>query len=269
MDLFQGATWKIKSTGGPYVPAWRNKALGMTQFDILLNNGSDEVHYSTDLQSELFDTLKWEATFSKEYSLDTSTRNLLPELISQMHPTRQSSELCGAVFLTTVSWDPYEILIPCNQTIAKTIIICTAFPIQNYSISQKSNEKYPFSTHITQQGLTLQPFRCSGPWIPLGNQCLQIVKLEVESMKDVTQLSLHCSRHNSSVYKEHENSDFGTKIQWFLKTYTIDKEMILKFWVSNPHISYYMVFKHFKRLLGQWQEATIYNHVEAPQNIVS
>ena len=51
-DLFQGSTWKIKSTGAPYVPAWRNKAFGMTDFDILLNKGNGDPHLIYDSHSQ-------------------------------------------------------------------------------------------------------------------------------------------------------------------------------------------------------------------------
>ena len=263
MALFQGPIWEIKSTAAPYVPAWRNEAFGKTSFDILLNNYTDDIQNTF---SKHFHARSWEKTFGKELILDTSTRTLMTALNTKMHPSKQSMKLCGAVLLTTVNKNPYEILIPCNETIAKTLIICTGFPMQNDIMIQNSSTEYLFSTKITKGGLTVQPFsKCSEPWIPVRNQCLQVMKLDVHLMDNMKQAYMYCSRHNSSIYKENQASDFRPNLEWFLKTYAADKEMILPFKPIHPNVTFYVLFADFNPVLGDWKELNVYDYLKSPR----
>ena len=210
------------------------------------------------------------------------TKSILTQLSSTLHPRIQHERQCGAIFLTTVSRYPYEILVPCDKPFERIFLICTQLLHDDYTAIEESYaEDKVFSFKIRQKGLVTRGRLCSDRWIPYENKCLKLVPLKFPS--NLILADMACEKYNSSIsvqanfllHDEYSHNEPTNKLlDQFLKIYEPKKENILSNY-SSPQ--YYIYVKHFLNLhikydrsLDYWETSTFYQAEEVSnvQNVL-
>jgi len=235
------------------VPAWRNQFYGRSMYNVLLHDRYNYVNETT-LHAEMHAYVhdSWKDQYNRTYNIDRDTAEILKNLSSQLDPGSYQPNLCGAVLLPTIDYDPFEILVPCDKMFHKAFIICTEF-ISESTHEQMLHEYTNFSIKVMLNGSVIQGFTfCSDGWIPYQNRCIKVVQLQPHA--HIQKVPYICHKHNASLLNlhliHHLNSHGDLDI--FLELYVKDRERI--YWAERISQSQFIpkVHDHFDLRLNEW-----------------